>query len=914
MKKNTTKKALLMSCLSLLLCCSMLVGTTFAWFTDTASTGRNQIIAGNLDVELNDVDGNSIEGDDDIFVTPDGSVKGLWEPGHVEVAYLQVKNAGTLALTYELAMNILSETTAVNMAGDTFKLSEHLQLAVVDYTDKYASREEALAAATNATKFSALFTSNSAKLEPNQSKNIAMIVWMPETVGNEANYRGDVIPTIDFGISVFATQVGHENDSFGPDYDENLIVRYTYDATKTPEANGTALWNTIMNAEDGAAIFASAGLYKLNDGQTSRFNGKSFTLIGEGDVVIEGAKYGIVLQDSTTPDSDVVINLKNITVKTSHSWAAAIYAKYNITVNLYDVKTQTAGGTAILLDNCNIYDDGQFHPMADKRGTVVNAYNVTVDENDKVELNANPCNAYPSEADTYAYFNFWGGNIKYANCKAQDVCKKPENVFINNLNPIAYDAATKTYTIDTAEGMMAINDIIATAGPSESNIIHFKLAADVDMSDYTWTPIRMHWANFDGQGHTVSNLNCGMDATAKSGFAGYLGAATLKNVTLNNVTVAGEQAGIIAGNAEAGTIENVTITGNNSVSYMNSAVYDEAYAGVGAIFGVNTAGERTVGVTVAAGATIAVDYNDMPTKASYGNENAFIYKVNATVNGTVSTNGVYGMAVYDAADLRNALAAYANATEDMTVFVLDNVFTNESFTLVQNTQAALTLKAVNTGNVKFVKNDAGNIFLIDGNSTYANKAVVIDGFVFEVNTGDTYAIALGNQAAPATRYACNVTVQNCDFTGVGYGIQSGGGSSAKNFKVIHCNSNGNGGFISAYITDLTVEDCVINAGGGINNQSAGTTVKGCTINTSEYCIRGNGGPLVISGCTLVNTNTEADSGAIVLRLNFTAEKGVTLSNTTIASDSYTFYRASGTFSESVITGAPAGATFGGFQN
>lgn len=248
----------------------------------------------------------------------------------------------------------------------------------------------------------------------------------------------------------------------------------------------------------------------------------------------------------------------------------------------------------------------------------------------------------------------------------------------------------------------------------------------------------------------------------------------------------------------------------------------------------------------------------------------------------------------------------------MTVFVLDNVFTNESFTLVQNTQAALTLKAVNTGNVKFVKNDAGNIFLIDGNSTYANKAVVIDGFVFEVNTGDTYAIALGNQSA--THYACNVTVQNCDFTGVGYGIQSGGGSSAKNFKVIHCKSNGNGGFISAYITDLTVEDCVINAGGGINNQSAGTAVKGCTINASEYCIRGNGGPLVISGCTLVNTNTEVDSGAIILRDDFTAEKGVTLSNTTIASDSYTFYCARGTISKSVITGAPAGATFGGFQN
>ena len=49
---KSTKRALLTSVLALLMCVTMLVGATFAWFTDTASTGVNKIQAGNLDVKL----------------------------------------------------------------------------------------------------------------------------------------------------------------------------------------------------------------------------------------------------------------------------------------------------------------------------------------------------------------------------------------------------------------------------------------------------------------------------------------------------------------------------------------------------------------------------------------------------------------------------------------------------------------------------------------------------------------------------------------------------------------------------------------------------------------------------------------------------------------------------------------------
>ena len=55
---KSTKRALVSSALAILMCVAMLIGTTFAWFTDTASTGVNKIQAGNLDIELQMKDNN----------------------------------------------------------------------------------------------------------------------------------------------------------------------------------------------------------------------------------------------------------------------------------------------------------------------------------------------------------------------------------------------------------------------------------------------------------------------------------------------------------------------------------------------------------------------------------------------------------------------------------------------------------------------------------------------------------------------------------------------------------------------------------------------------------------------------------------------------------------------------------------
>ena len=60
--QNKTSKQLLASVLALALCCVMLLGTTFAWFTDTATTAVSSIQSGTLKVDLVDANDATLVG------------------------------------------------------------------------------------------------------------------------------------------------------------------------------------------------------------------------------------------------------------------------------------------------------------------------------------------------------------------------------------------------------------------------------------------------------------------------------------------------------------------------------------------------------------------------------------------------------------------------------------------------------------------------------------------------------------------------------------------------------------------------------------------------------------------------------------------------------------------------------------
>ena len=114
---KNTKKALISSAIALTLCFVMLLGTTYAWFTDSVTSAGNKIEAGTLDVDLLlwngteyvDIGANS----DPIFGTAglaQDSLNTLWEPGKTQVAYLAIKNNGSLALNYRVNLFVTDYT------------------------------------------------------------------------------------------------------------------------------------------------------------------------------------------------------------------------------------------------------------------------------------------------------------------------------------------------------------------------------------------------------------------------------------------------------------------------------------------------------------------------------------------------------------------------------------------------------------------------------------------------------------------------------------------------------------------------------------------------------------------------------------------------------------------------------------
>ena len=290
---KSTKRALITSALAILMCVAMLIGTTFAWFTDTASTGVNKIQAGNLDIEVQyTLDGEHWK---DLDRATDIFQKGLWEPGHTEVVALKFKNNGNLALKYNINMNIVDETAGVNKFNQEYKLSDYLQVKTLSQEASaigdicigmaFSERNDGLGYTTTANFKDATVLDHDLFLAPGEVGNyLIMKVYMPTSVGNEANaISPDKAATIDFGINVVATQVPYEKDSFGNTYDEDAT--YPVIVSNQQQAN-----DAITNATDKKANISIASDQTItldngiaNEGDKSR----NITFSGDGSQTVD---------------------------------------------------------------------------------------------------------------------------------------------------------------------------------------------------------------------------------------------------------------------------------------------------------------------------------------------------------------------------------------------------------------------------------------------------------------------------------------------------------------------------------------------------------------------------------------------------------------------------------------------------
>ena len=319
MKNKTMRKAMITSIVALTLCFAMLVGTTYAWFTDKAESTNNIIKSGKLDLVL------EYTTDFTTWTEVTAATKlfddnALFEPGYVEVAYVRVRNAGTLAFKYKLTANIASETLGVNQAGAQFKLSDSLKFGSAAVTAAYADRATAAAVATTTLSDAAAgAVANDVVLAAGATGDItALVIAMPTTVGNEANY-GTTQPSITLGVTALATQATVENDSFDNQYDA---------AAEYPVADAAAATAALAA---GSNVTLSSNITisgpQTISNQTLDGNGNTITVSNTGsdcglnaqsgeikNVAVTGTGRGIGTGSSGTYAMDGDLTVDNVTV------------------------------------------------------------------------------------------------------------------------------------------------------------------------------------------------------------------------------------------------------------------------------------------------------------------------------------------------------------------------------------------------------------------------------------------------------------------------------------------------------------------------------------------------------------------------------------------------------------------------
>ncbi len=268
MVKRKTKAALISSVLSLFLCFTMLLGTTFAWFTDSATSAGNKIVSGSLtlDLELLDKDGgwNSIkENNAPIFNYE------YWEPGYTDVKILKIENEGNLALKWRAKIVSQNELSALADVIDVYVCSSTDELAypVDNSLDGYDR------VGTLGDFVQSLEQAADGNLEAGKSSYIGIALRMQDNVGNE--YQGLTLGGT-FDIMIFATQLNGESDSFGSDYDKDALYS---------DQIGTS--NSLYASTLGSGSFALFADINTSDADYHYSRNREYAIISGRDYTLD---------------------------------------------------------------------------------------------------------------------------------------------------------------------------------------------------------------------------------------------------------------------------------------------------------------------------------------------------------------------------------------------------------------------------------------------------------------------------------------------------------------------------------------------------------------------------------------------------------------------------------------------------
>ena len=582
-KIANTKRALGMSIVSLLLCFSMLVGTTFAWFTDSVTSGNNIIAAGNLDIELYHADNGTNGADERVdgsTVLFDDVDSDLWEPGAMAWERFTIKNEGSLALNYRFALNATNATVV-----DGVSFASVLKAAVVDENFDYTR--------ANVEKIPTSAWKNIDEIEPmitelafeaGATKTFGIVIWWQpsanDNVFNMNNGKTDVVK-IEVGIVLEASQAMFENDSFGDDYDsmkpaeEKLDVKVSAPAP-TVDANNTTTDEVDVGdpeTEDsyayvplGVQMAQGADSFTLSVKDIEEDQSDANIVLGEGetmrtlDVHMDG-----VSEDNTVP---MTIVIKGAAARGLNASGVKLYhVEDGVTVPM------TSVAIAELDEHNEFYYDAvtgditlslaSFSPVAvvtddHWHGSVASSFNGGTGTAKDPYIIAN--------ADQLAYFRnlvdggetFEGKYVKLAN----DIILNHHDELNNQFDPIGWGYAYSGHNRDGAAGKVFMGTF-----DGDGHAIHGLYQNGWDLEAKT------------GTDYTYTNCGMGLFASVKN--------ATIKNLTLKHANIVAEcvEMGVVAGLAQGNcTFENIYVYHASIANYQRatggvvgevSAIYDE---------------------------------------------------------------------------------------------------------------------------------------------------------------------------------------------------------------------------------------------------------------------------------------------------------------------------------------------------
>ena len=601
---NTTKRSLLTSVTALALCFVMLVGSTFAWFTDIATSKDNIIQTGKLDIGMywsaNNADWNDAEGD---AATPIFNYD-RWEPGYTEVRYIKVTNEGSLAFQYHMLLEPNGEVSklaeVIDVSYDIVTGNDNFVAPTADNKQGSLTKVGTLndLISNNGSVAGGVLLPNSQRADGYYSGEIVVCIsfHMQENAGNE--YQNLSIGTT-FGMKLYATQFDYENDSYDNSYDDEAawpeIPSIGNDAFVEAEvdADGKVATPVIIEGEGMSAnipegVQLAEGNNKLSlNVKRADANAANVTIAENEEIRAIDVHISGVAEDNTVPMAitlaealPVGLNLGNYTI---HHVENGQTVEMTLLQNgetpahntfAYDPAT---GDVVLYLASFSVI------------ALIADTENTWGGEFDYEWYTKNPdaTEFYIANADQLAAF----GAIVGGMYKVTGITKKDENVYqYTYSDEVIQDSFKgKTVTLLADINIGDTNEYYDDA--SENGLVFYPIGYYNTDGTYERTRVaissgfRIFEGTFDGDGRTISNFYqntwemkgdhnwyAAEDQYYRDGMGlfGRVYGGTIRNLTINNFSCDGEitTTGCVAAYADHGALfENIAVINSNPRVY-----------------------------------------------------------------------------------------------------------------------------------------------------------------------------------------------------------------------------------------------------------------------------------------------------------------------------------------------------------